>query len=136
MHRPQLNPSHTKALYNRAVALERLRRHEAAAADYSAVLQMDPQNAPAWQNRGALWLRLGRLQEAVQDLGRAVALDGGAAAAWHARGEAYERLGQGEAALADLQRWAPGGVLLAAVIQGRWEEGGRLSMRPLASVSK
>lgn len=87
------------------MALERLRQHEEAAADYSAVLQLDPLNAPAWQNRGTLWLRLGRLHEAVHDLGRAVALDGCAAAAWHARGEAHERLGQGDAALADLQRW-------------------------------
>jgi tetratricopeptide (TPR) repeat protein len=100
----QYNPGHSKALYNRAVARERLRQFEAAAEDYGQVLRLDPQNAPACQNRGALWLRLGRLQEAIADLSRAVALDAGAAAAWHARGEAHERLGAIDAALADLQR--------------------------------
>jgi len=100
----QFNPGHSKALYNRAVARERLRQFETAAEDYGQVLQLDPQNAPACQNRGALWLRLGRLQEAIADLSRAVALDAGAAAAWHARGEAHERLGAIDAALADLQR--------------------------------
>lgn len=100
----QLDPAHTKALYNRAVALERLRRHEAAADDYGAVLARDPGNAPARQNRGCLLLRLGRLQEAVADLSAALEADGGAAAAWHARGEARERLGAPDAALADLQR--------------------------------
>ena len=62
----QLNPSHSKAYYNRAVALERLRRYEAAAEDYGAVLVLDPRNAPAHQNRGALWLRLGRLQVSAE----------------------------------------------------------------------
>lgn len=100
----QLDPGHTKALYNRAVALERLRRHEAAAEDYGAVLERDPSNAPARQNRGCLLLRLGRLEEAVADLTAALQADSGAAAAWHARGEARERLGASDAALADLQR--------------------------------
>lgn len=103
--RLQLNPTHTKAFYNRAVALERLRQYDAAAADYSHVLTLDPQNAPASQNRGMLWQRQGRLHEALADLGQAVQLEPGAAAAWHALGEVHERLGSIEAAVADLQRW-------------------------------
>lgn len=101
----QLNPGHSKARYNRAVALERLRQYEAAAADYSAVLQLDPSNAPARQNRGAVWLRLGRLREALADLDAALELDVGSAAAYHSRGEVHDRLGSAEAALADLQKW-------------------------------
>ena len=100
----QLHPGHTKARYNRAVALERLRQYEAAATDYSAVLQLDPGNAPARQNRGAVWLRLGRLREALADLDVALALDAASAPAWHARGEVHDRLGDAEAALADLQK--------------------------------
>ena len=86
------------------MALERLRRYQDAAADYSLVLRLDPRNAPALQNRGTVWLRLGRLGEARADLDAALRLDSGAAASWHARGEVLERLGQVQAALADLQR--------------------------------
>lgn len=56
----QLNPSHVKAYYNRAVALERLGQHEAALADYARVGALDQGNTSAHLNAGMLLCKLGR----------------------------------------------------------------------------
>lgn len=64
----ELHPRHAKALYNRAVARERLRQLAPALEDYSAVLALDPGNVPARLNRAGLLQRLGRPAEALADV--------------------------------------------------------------------
>lgn len=125
-----LAPHHAKALYNRAVAHERLGRHSAALADFSAVLDLDPYNPPAYANRAALLLhKLRQPAAALTDAERALLLEqeqerlgqgrggaggkgaasnagGGSAATWHLCGEALAALGRGGEALAAFERAA------------------------------
>jgi tetratricopeptide (TPR) repeat protein len=47
-----LKPGHPEALYNRAIALQGLRRFEEALANYDRALAVKPDFAAAWINRG------------------------------------------------------------------------------------
>ena len=63
------------AHYNRAMALSRRGRTQAAMADYDAALQLEPSFALALYQRGLLFQSLGQQIRADQDLLRASQLD-------------------------------------------------------------
>ena len=44
-------PGHARALYNRALTLERLQRWDAALADHAAALSLEPSNATVYASR-------------------------------------------------------------------------------------
>jgi cytochrome c-type biogenesis protein CcmH/NrfG len=63
-----LDPTHVDALYNGAVALSAMGRHEEAAALYARMLELTPSDVDARVGRARALLALGRSEEAEADL--------------------------------------------------------------------
>lgn len=66
------DPRNTQAFYNRALAHQGLKAHEAAVADYTHALALQPDLAPAYSNRGNALRDLDRLDEALQSYDQAI----------------------------------------------------------------
>jgi hypothetical protein len=71
------DPDHAEALHSRGNALYRLKRLDAAIADYDRVLALRPGNVDVLNNRGGALAELGRLDEAYESYDRASAVDPG-----------------------------------------------------------
>ncbi len=70
-------PDHADALHARGNALYRLKRHDAALADYERLLELRPNDIDVLNNRGGALAELGRLDEAYASYDRAFAIDPG-----------------------------------------------------------
>ena len=69
----QIDPHHVAWLYSRALALQRLNRHEAIAS-YDAALAIVPRFVQALTNRGAALQDLHRYDEALASFDQALAI--------------------------------------------------------------
>jgi tetratricopeptide (TPR) repeat protein len=88
----KVNPSHFKALFNRAFAYDKLGQFDTAIEDYSRALSTDPNNAFAYYNRGISYDRKGDYGSAIADFSTAIQLDPTKPDFYHNRGFAYQRL--------------------------------------------
>ncbi|HZU98489.1 MAG TPA: tetratricopeptide repeat protein, partial [Planctomycetota bacterium] len=101
----ELDPTKNAVAVNyRGSILARKGLHEAAAAAFTAALQIDPGMKLAWLNRAVADLWLERLDLAIADSSRVVALDPDAGEGWAMRGRALFRKGDMAAAIADLEK--------------------------------
>jgi tetratricopeptide (TPR) repeat protein/SAM-dependent methyltransferase len=89
-----LQPNHSAARYNLAVALQSQQRNTEALEHYRTLLTHEPGNVAALNNLGALLLEAGLAGQALQPLQTAVALAPGFAAAHNTLGLVYDRLNQ------------------------------------------
>jgi tetratricopeptide (TPR) repeat protein len=86
------------------VRLRILKHYNAAAADWSKVIELDPMRSSAWNNRGASYDGLRQYDKAIADYAKAIELDPKLAAAWSNRGDAYSKLHQYDKAIADCSK--------------------------------
>lgn len=70
-----LDPKNPQPAFVRGAMHESLGRHEAAAADFSRVLQLDARDAEAYDHRGSEQFKLGRIAESIADFDKAIELD-------------------------------------------------------------
>lgn len=90
-----LNPTHFKALFNRAFSRDKLGQYAAALADYEAALRLDPTSSYAHYNAGIVRDRLGQYGAAVACFTAAIQLEPDNADFYHVRGGGSERRGHG-----------------------------------------
>jgi tetratricopeptide (TPR) repeat protein len=79
----------------------KLARPAAAAADFTAAIELDRTDPRFWYNRGLAYVRLARPADAVPDLSKAIELNPKDARSWSMRGVAHGPLGQFDRAIAD-----------------------------------
>lgn len=91
-----IQPTHSAARYNLAVALQSQQRNTEATQQYRALLAHEPGNVSAQNNLGVLLLESNAAEEAVHPLLTAVTLAPGFAAAHNTLGLVYDQLGQHE----------------------------------------
>jgi protein O-GlcNAc transferase len=94
-----LRPEHPEALYNRAIALQGLRRFEEALASYDQALAVKSDFAAAWINRGIALRDLKRPNEALASYQVALTMAPETAALRYNRGNALRDLQRFEEAL-------------------------------------
>jgi tetratricopeptide (TPR) repeat protein len=70
----RINPSDSKAYYNRGVTRSRLGDSQGAIADYNEALRINPNYAKAYNVRGYARAELGDKQGAIQDFQKAADL--------------------------------------------------------------
>jgi serine/threonine protein kinase/tetratricopeptide (TPR) repeat protein len=98
-------PDHAHAYACRAIAYNKLARHDKALADASRAIELDPTNADAWSHRGIACYFLLRPDQAVTDISRAIKLEPKLASAWNNRGCTYHKyFAQYDKALADFSK--------------------------------
>ncbi len=96
-----LSPNQPDALSWRGLCRLRLKRYDAAIADFTRLISARPSEARGYWRRGEALVCLGKPAEALRDLERAIALGGDERGAAHfARGMAQQALGDIPAALA------------------------------------
>lgn len=79
---PAQAPAHAVARFHRGIALNVLRRHEAALTDFAWLVRQPGASAEAWFRHGQTLQALGRHAEAQPAYERALALDDSLAQAW------------------------------------------------------
>lgn len=87
-----LDPTYSKAHFNRGVAKRALGRNEDAIADYDRAIELEPNYAPAYNNRALVKYQLGRYDAALSDYNQANLLDPSYARAWFNKGQTLVRL--------------------------------------------
>jgi tetratricopeptide (TPR) repeat protein len=70
----QIESRQPMALFNRAMAFQKLKRLEEALASYEQVIALEPNRSEAYNNRGNLLRKLNRLEEALASYDRAIAI--------------------------------------------------------------
>ncbi|KDB08112.1 glycosyl transferase family 9 [Burkholderia sp. lig30] len=89
-----INPTHPRALFQRAGLLAQLGRHDDACANYDALLRQAPGFADGYVRRAESHRALARLDDALADCDRALALAGRTFDALRARGLVLRDLGR------------------------------------------
>jgi tetratricopeptide (TPR) repeat protein len=95
-----LDPGNPDMYYNRATALQALKRFDEALRDYDAALALNPQDPEACNNRGVALKELRRFEAALESFDRAIAMAPGYADPHNNRGNVLMELRQFDAALA------------------------------------
>ncbi len=88
---------------NAALALEAMRKTDAAKQEYDAALTIKPDYSAAVYDAGNLMRETGRLNDAIAYYKRAIALDPGYANPYHNLGITYEQLGQFDLAIPEFR---------------------------------
>jgi tetratricopeptide (TPR) repeat protein len=70
----QIEPQQPMALFNRAMAFQKLKRFEEALANYNQVITLEPNRSEAYNNRGNVLRKLNRLEDALVDYDRAIGI--------------------------------------------------------------
>ncbi len=118
-------------LYNKALSLEFLDRHEESLDLYDEILKLNPDYAPAWIGKGVCWDVLGLHDQAMKYHERALELDSEDPNAWNNKGNCHLDMAQFDAAVECFNRalqlssnngtyWRNKGVALANL--GRFNE--------------
>jgi tetratricopeptide (TPR) repeat protein len=94
-----INPHVALAHFNRASALQELRRLEEALASYDKAIALRPDFAEPYSNRGNVLQELRRFEEALVSYDKAIALKPGFAEPYSNRGNVLQELGRLEEAL-------------------------------------
>jgi tetratricopeptide (TPR) repeat protein len=98
-----IQPDHTVALLSRGSAHMRLKRLNAAEADFTRALQSVPKNARALHLRGLVREMQGNDTTALKDFDSAIALEPDYGAAYLSRSHLYAKMGRGKQAVEDRQ---------------------------------
>ena len=96
----ELKPNFVQAYSNRGLALQELKRFEAAIASYDQAIKVKPNYAKAYSNRGNALQELKQFEAAIASYDQAIKLKPNFAEAYSNRGFALRELKQLEAAIA------------------------------------
>lgn len=91
-------------VFNRGLSQAKTGNYEAAAADFSEVIELQPWDVEAYNNRGFAFQNLGRLDEAMDDYDRSIELKPDDWHVYYYRSIALAQLGRTEEAYADLAK--------------------------------
>ena len=100
----EINPAHLDTQFDRATALEDLRRYKEALAGYDAVLALNPKFNEALFRRGNVLRELGRHMEALDCYKRLLSADPTHAKAWFKQGNTLHDLDRVNEALPSYER--------------------------------
>lgn len=92
------------AYNNRAIALQKSGKIQAALDDYTRAIKMFEPYRDAWYNRGSLFADLQQHPEAISDLSQAIQLDANFKLAYYNRANSYAATGKMDSAQADYLR--------------------------------
>lgn len=126
-----LDPKSRVAWYNKAVASERLERHEEAISCYDKLIELEPGDPLAWHMKGSALEKLERYQEAVWCYDKSIELWPDDPDGWDVKGLALRKLKRYEEAIACFDKaielepnyvdaWFHKGGTLGEL--GNWEE--------------
>lgn len=100
----EINRDDAAAYFNYGLALQELKRHEAALQSYDKAIALKPDLATAYNNRGSIFNALKKHEAAIQSYDRAIALMPDYAEAHFNRGNALNALRRHEAAIQSYDR--------------------------------
>ncbi len=100
----QLNPMHSRVLYNRGTILYRKGRFDRALSDFDRVIVLEPNHYSAYNNRGNAWLEKGNFNRALADYNKTIELNPGHSRAYNNRGTIWYKKRKLDKALADYNK--------------------------------
>jgi tetratricopeptide (TPR) repeat protein len=76
------DPSNPAVYFNKAQALDAMKRFDQAVASYDLAIQLDPNFADAWNYRGVSYFNKSQFDKAIESIDKAIAIDGNNAVYW------------------------------------------------------